>query len=119
MADLVDDPRHLRGGFSQDTDQHGGRLCEQADQHGECLFAGRQRGQHFNVRPRICLSANCHQLGFQLLVCLGKFLDQATGSAGIFRRKGVQQRTSECVLDTRIVGAVDSAGNQGVFATLM
>ena len=92
-----------------------GRLGEHAGQHGQGLFAGRQRGQHVDVRGR---EAACHPrdttLALQLVVALGEFLDQTTGSAGVLRRERIQQRTDQRVLDALVFGTFDGARSQGV-----
>jgi hypothetical protein len=51
-------------------------------------------------------------LSLQLVVALGGFLDQATGSAGLLERERVQQRTNHLVLGDCELGAFNGARSQ-------
>src|SRR5207342_250359 len=104
----------LVGHGANRASKHARRLGQDAGQHGQCLFAGRQGRDHVDVRARIELAAERHDLRLQLVVALREFLDQPTGCAGIFLRERVQQRTSKGVLDALVVRALDGARSQRV-----
>ncbi|SON81495.1 hypothetical protein XAP412_350012 [Xanthomonas phaseoli pv. phaseoli] len=96
------------------TGEHGSRFGQHAGQHGQGLVTGRQRGQHVDVTSREQFPADGHDLGLQLVVALGKFLDQATGCAGLLHRKRIQQRTDQLVSSDSEISTFNGARSQGV-----
>ena len=58
--------------------------------------------------------ADGHDLCLQLVVGLGKILDQATGCAGLLERERVQQRTDECVFGAFVFGTFHCTCRQRV-----
>ena len=63
---------------------------------------------------RIQLATHGYELGLQLVVALGEFLDQTTGSAGFFRRERIHQGTDQRVFDALVFGTLDGARGQRV-----
>ncbi|SBV38162.1 hypothetical protein STPYR_20006 [uncultured Stenotrophomonas sp.] len=98
--------------------EHGDRLGQDAGQHGQGLITGRQRCQHVDVAGREHFPADCHDLRLQLVVALGRILDQATGGAGLLERKRIQQRTDHLVLCDCEIGAFNGARGQRVLDNL-